>query len=158
MYTSTFSTSDLIQSVVHLDQTDHDNNHLSRPLTSDDRYTDFILTIISNNLYKAGEYNLGIKLCYVDVSSLSNTIEELPTNDPAILEIEEEMDGTLSDICKTERGKMQTFRMLQDERPTKHMIALENKLGGYSCLSSSYSCLPSTSSSLLFLVIHSITT
>ena len=49
--------------------------------------------------------------------------------------MEEEMDSTFADICDTERGKMKTFRMLNDERPTKHMIALEKKLGGYSSVS-----------------------
>ena len=40
------------QSVLHLDRTDCDNNHLDPSLTSDDRYTDFMITIISNNLHQ----------------------------------------------------------------------------------------------------------
>ena len=59
---------------------------------------------------------------------MSDAIEELQVNDPAILEIEEEMDNSLADICETERSKLKTFRMLNDERPTKHMIALEKKM------------------------------
>ena len=61
---------------------------------------------------------------------LSDAIEELQVNDPAILEIGEEMDNTHADICETERSKMKTSRMLNNERPTKHMIALEKKMGG----------------------------
>ena len=37
-------------------------------------------------------------------------LEELQVNDPAILEIEEEKDNTLADICETERSKLKTFR------------------------------------------------
>ena len=66
---------------------------------------------------------------------LSNVIDELQVNDPAILEIEEELDNTLADICETERSKMKTFRMINDERPTKHMINLERKIGGYCSVS-----------------------
>ena len=62
-------------------------------------------------------------------------METFDPNDPEILRIEEEMDSTIEDICETERGKMKTFRMLNDERPTKHMIELEKKLGGYSSVS-----------------------
>ena len=66
---------------------------------------------------------------------LSNAIDELQVNDPAILEIEEELDNTFGDICETERSKMKTFRMINDERPTKHMINLERKIGGYCSVS-----------------------
>ena len=45
------------------------------------------------------------------------------------------MDTTIAEICETERGKMKTFRMLQDERPTRHIIALEKKIGGYTSVS-----------------------
>ena len=45
------------------------------------------------------------------------------------------MDNNLADICETERSKMKTFRMINDKRPTKHMIALEKKIGGGSSVS-----------------------
>ena len=45
------------------------------------------------------------------------------------------MDETHAEIWETERGKIKTFRMLKDERPTKHMIVLEKKMGGYSSIS-----------------------
>ena len=51
------------------------------------------------------------------------------------LEIEGELDNTLADICETERSKIKTFRMINDERPTKHMINLERKIGGYCSVS-----------------------
>ena len=63
---------------------------------------------------------------------LNEATENYDANDPQILRIEEEMDRTIEEICETERGKMKNFRMLNDERPTKHMIELEKKLGGYS--------------------------
>ena len=43
-------------------------------------------------------------------------------NEKEILELEQEMDSTLETICLAERAKMKTFSMLQDERPTRHMI------------------------------------
>ena len=42
---------------------------------------------------------------------------------------------TIAEIGESKCGKMKTFRMLQDERPTRHMIALEKKLGGYASVS-----------------------
>ena len=61
-------------------------------------------------------------------------MDTFDANDPEILRIEEEMDSTIEEICETERGKMKTFRMLND-RPTKHMTELEKKLSGYTSVS-----------------------
>ena len=68
---------------------------------------------------------------------LINAVEELQVKDPAILKIEEELDNNLSDIGETERSKMKPFRMINDERPTKHMINLERKIEGYCSISHS---------------------
>ena len=68
-------------------------------------------------------------------NELNEAVDTFDANDPEILRIEEEMDSTIEEICETERGKMKTFRMLNDERPTKHMIELEKKLCGYTSVS-----------------------
>ena len=55
-------------------------------------------------------------------------------NEEEILEIEEQIDNILEDICNTEKAKMKTFRMLYDEKPTKQMLSLEKKLCGYTSI------------------------
>ena len=48
-----------------------------------------------------------------------------------ILEKEEELDTVINQVCKQEAEKMSVFRLINDEKPTKAMISLEKKLGGY---------------------------
>ena len=48
-----------------------------------------------------------------------------------ILEKEEELDIVINQVCSQEAEKMSVFRLINDEKPTKAMISLEKKLGGY---------------------------
>ena len=48
------------------------------------------------------------------------------------MEIENEVDEVLSSICDQESQKMETFRLLHDEKASKAMISLEKKITGYS--------------------------
>ena len=43
------------------------------------------------------------------------------------MEIENEVDEVLSSICDQEAQKMETFRLLYDEKASKAMISLERK-------------------------------
>ena len=43
------------------------------------------------------------------------------------MEIENEVDEVLSSICDQEAQKMETFRLLHDEKASKAMISLEKK-------------------------------
>jgi hypothetical protein len=74
-----------------------------------------------------------------------NKIEELSENlnvereketpeDEKIRKLEERIDNIMKQTCETEREKLKTFRMLQDERPSKNMIELEKKISGYTSI------------------------
>lgn len=48
-----------------------------------------------------------------------------------ILDKEEELDNLMDQVCRQEAEKMAVFRLVNDEKPTRAMISLEKKLGGY---------------------------
>ena len=54
------------------------------------------------------------------------------TTDNEIMEIEKNVEEVLDTICSQEAQKMETFRLLNDERASKAMINLEKKITGYS--------------------------
>ena len=47
----------------------------------------------------------------------------------------DEYNNILQDFCEEEAEKMQTFRLLNDEKPSKAMIDLEKKITGYVSIS-----------------------
>ena len=55
-------------------------------------------------------------------------------NDKEILDIEEQLDNLLENVCNAEKAKMKTYRMLYDEKPTRQMLSLEKKLCGYTSI------------------------
>ena len=69
---------------------------------------------------------------------ISNKLNEKRNNpditDAEILEIETEADFILETICNQEAQKMETFRLLHDEKASKAMISLEKKITGYSSM------------------------
>ena len=48
-----------------------------------------------------------------------------------ILKTEEDLDNITDQVCQQEAEKMAVFRLINDEKPTRAMISLEKKLGGY---------------------------
>ena len=48
-----------------------------------------------------------------------------------IMEKEEEFESLTNQVCQQEAEKMAVFRLINDEKPTRAMINLEKKIGGY---------------------------
>ena len=48
-----------------------------------------------------------------------------------IIEKDEELESLTNQICQQEAEKMAVFRLINDEKPTRAMINLEKKIGGY---------------------------
>ena len=47
------------------------------------------------------------------------------------MEKDEELESLTNQICQQEAEKMAVFRLINDEKPTRAMINLEKKIGGY---------------------------
>ena len=48
-----------------------------------------------------------------------------------IIKKDEELGTLLNQVCRQEAEKMAVFRLINDEKPTRAMINLEKKIGGY---------------------------
>ena len=57
--------------------------------------------------------------------------EDSETSEQEIELLEDEHWKILKKVCEREAAKLKTFQILQDEKPTKGMLALEKKLTGY---------------------------
>ena len=68
--------------------------------------------------------------------TLKNTLNEKrdnpETSEEELQEIEQEVDEVLTTICDHEAQKMETFKLLNDEKASRAMISLEKKITGYS--------------------------
>ena len=101
---------------------------------------DFILSKVKNAT-KIFQRNL--KALENDaLEDLQRQIEEAKdddnTSDHEIDLLEEEHWKILKKVCERENAKLKTFKILQDEKPTKGMLALKKKLTGYTNVSMLY--------------------
>ena len=60
-------------------------------------------------------------------NKLNEKRDDPDTTEEEILEIEKNVDEVLETICSQEAQKMETFRLLNDEKASKAMIDLEKK-------------------------------
>ena len=69
------------------------------------------------------------------LAEVETKIENIQGEDPDNLEeiekLRSEHKAVLEQICERESAKLKTFKILEDEKPSKGMIALEKKLSGY---------------------------
>ena len=68
-------------------------------------------------------------------NQLNEKRDDPDTTEDEIMEIEKNVDEVLETICSQEAQKMETFRLLNDEKASKAMINLEKKITGYSNMS-----------------------
>ena len=64
--------------------------------------------------------------------------EDEDISDHDIEELKSQHWKILQQVCEREAAKLKTFQVLQDEKPSKGMIALEKKLSGYTNISMLY--------------------
>ena len=104
--------------------------------TSTANLLDFTLLKLGN---ATKQYQRTLKKSQVDtLRDISNKLNEQRNNpditDAEITEIETEADFILETICNQKAQKMETFRLLHDEKASKAMISLEKKITGYSSM------------------------
>ena len=64
--------------------------------------------------------------------------EDTDTSEQEIEHLEEQHWNILKEVCDREAATLKTFQILQDEKPTKGMLAFEKKLTGYTNVSMLY--------------------
>ena len=64
--------------------------------------------------------------------------DDTDRTDQEIEHLEEQHWNILKEVCDREAATLKTFQILQDEKPSKGMLALEKKLTGYTNVSMLY--------------------
>ena len=91
-------------------------------------------------IYKTGcatkQYQRKLKNMEQDLlTEVESTIEKIQEEEPDNLEdiekLKSQHKAVLEQISERESAKLKTFKILEDEKPSKGMIALEKKLSGY---------------------------